>query len=232
MADFVLIHSTGQSAAGWDRLIGELDARGARGHAVDLPNDRPELRAQDYANLLADRFSGLDRPVVLAHSGSGPLLPAAAATLGAQRQVWLAAWVPHSPVTVMDDMRMHKEEAFNLDWIGQDPTVDDAVAIHFVYHDCDSETQAWALTTRRPFFPEAVYDEAIALEPSIPSTYIVALEDRTIRPHWQRRMALERLGLQSLDVVPKHVGSSGPPWRLSAVQGSSVPRRVPDEASR
>ena len=35
-----------------------------------------------------------------------------------------------------------------------------------------------------------------------------------------------------LDVVPKHVGSSGSPWRLSAVQGSSVPRRTPDGASR
>jgi hypothetical protein len=27
-----------------------------------------------------------------------------------------------------------------------------------------------------------------------------------------------------LGVVPKHVGSSGPPWRLSADEGSSVPR--------
>ena len=35
-----------------------------------------------------------------------------------------------------------------------------------------------------------------------------------------------------LAVVPEHVGSSGPPWRLSAVEGSSVPRRTPDEASR
>ena len=28
-----------------------------------------------------------------------------------------------------------------------------------------------------------------------------------------------------LAVVPEHVGSSGPPWRLSAVEGSSAPRR-------
>ena len=33
-------------------------------------------------------------------------------------------------------------------------------------------------------------------------------------------------------VVPEDVGSSGPPWRLSAVKGSSAPRRDPDEASR
>jgi hypothetical protein len=37
---------------------------------------------------------------------------------------------------------------------------------------------------------------------------------------------------EQLGVVPKHVGSSGPPWRLSADEGSSVPRRQPDEASR
>jgi signal transduction histidine kinase len=33
-------------------------------------------------------------------------------------------------------------------------------------------------------------------------------------------------------VVPEHVGSSGPPWRLSAVKGSSAPRRSPDESAR
>ena len=40
-----------------------------------------------------------------------------------------------------------------------------------------------------------------------------------------RRLRVSRL-------VPKDVGSSGPPWRLSADEGSSVPRRFPDEASR
>src|SRR3954467_13462261 len=36
----------------------------------------------------------------------------------------------------------------------------------------------------------------------------------------------QRPGLsEALGVVPEHVGSSGPPWRLSAVKGTSVPRR-------
>jgi uncharacterized membrane protein len=39
----------------------------------------------------------------------------------------------------------------------------------------------------------AGYHERISLAPEIPSTYIVAAEDRTIRPEWQRRMAFERL---------------------------------------
>src|SRR5229473_1814661 len=39
-------------------------------------------------------------------------------------------------------------------------------------------------------------------------------------------------GFRLLGVVPEDVGSSGPPWRLSAVKGSSAPRRSPDESSR
>jgi pimeloyl-ACP methyl ester carboxylesterase len=215
--DIVLIHSTGQSARGWDRLISELEARGARGHAVDLPNDRPELLAQDYASFLADHYGDLDNPIVLAHSGSGPLLPAAATALGAQRQVWLAAWVPHPSLSFIGDVRAHKEEAFDPDWIGQDPTVDDDAAIQFVYHDCDAETQAWALTTRRPFFPEAAYNEAIALEPAIPSTYILALEDRTIRPEWQRKMALERLGVEPIQLPGGHCPNVSRPTHLAEI---------------
>ena len=37
-----------------------------------------------------------------------------------------------------------------------------------------------------------------------------------------RLIALDLDAGEELDVVPKHVGSSGSPWRLSAVQGSSV----------
>jgi len=217
MTDFVLIHSTGQSAAGWDRLIGELEARGARGHAVDLPNDRPELVARDYASFLADHYGDLERPIVVAHSGSGPLLPAAAAALEARRQVWLAAWVPHESLGFFDDARTHMEEAFDPGWVGRDPTVDDEAAIHFVYHDCDAEAQAWALSTRRPFFPEAVYNEPIALEAAIPSTYILALEDRTILPEWQRQMALERLGIQPVELAGGHCPNVARPAHLAEI---------------
>jgi pimeloyl-ACP methyl ester carboxylesterase len=213
--DVVLIHSTGQSARGWERLIDALEALGARAHAIDLPNDRPELLARDYASLLADRFAHLDRPVVLAHSGSGPLLPQAATALGARRQVWLAAWVPHPSLSFFDDVRAHKEEAFAPDWVGRDPTADDEAALHFVYHDCDAETQAWALATRRPFFPEAVYAERVVLEPAIPSTYILAREDRTIRPDWQRRMALERLAVEPVELRGGHCPNVSRPRELA-----------------
>lgn len=217
MTDFVLIHSTGQSAAGWDRLARELRIRGSNGHAIDLPNDQPELRADDYARITAERFSGLRRPVVVAHSGSGPLLPAIAETLQASRQVWLAAWVPDPGASFQADVRATVEQAFNPEWIGKDPIADANVAEQFLYHDCDDEALAWALTTRRDFYPSAVYDELIAPYAGAPSAYILAAQDRTIRPEWQARMARERLGVEPITIDAGHCPNISRPAELAAL---------------
>jgi hypothetical protein len=130
--------------------------------------------------------------------------------------------VPHPSLSFMGDVRAHKDEAFDPGWIGQDPTTDDQVAIDFVYHDCDSEAQAWALTTRRPFLPEGVYEEQIALESSIPSTYLLALEDRTIRPEWQRAMAVERLGVAPIELPGGHCPNVARPRHLAQILAQVV----------
>jgi hypothetical protein len=182
MSDVVLIHSTGQGAAGWECLAEALAQPGWTARAVELPS-QPDLLAADYAAELIRRQAGrVAAPIVLAHSGSGPLLPAAARALEARQQVWLAAWVPDLEASFLEEVEAHAEDAFNPDWIGKDPIEDDAVAEKFLYHDCDDSTREWALSTRRLFLPRAVYDERISLAWEIPSTYIVAAEDLTIRP--------------------------------------------------
>jgi pimeloyl-ACP methyl ester carboxylesterase len=220
-ADFVLIHSTGQGAAGWERVICALSQRGHAAHAVELPDDA-NLSAAGFAELVGQQVGDLASPVVLAHSGSGPLLPAAARLLGARRQLWLAAWVPDEHATFVEEVADHAEAAFNPDWIGKDPIEDDEVAASFVYHDCDAATLAWALSTRRGFLPRAVYTELIELARDIPSTYIVASEDRTIRPDWQRRMARERLGVEPAEIASGHCPNVSQPERLAAMLGDVV----------
>jgi pimeloyl-ACP methyl ester carboxylesterase len=213
VSDVVLIHSTGQGAAGWDLLVQALAERGSNAHAVELPSD-PDLRAADYAALVREQVGGVPAPVVLAHSGSGPILPAAARALDARHQVWLAAWVPDPGATFVEDVGAHAAAAFNPDWIGKDPT-DDAVATAFLYHDCDEATRTWALSTRRLFLPSAVYEERISLAPEIPSTYIVASHDRTIRPDWQRHMARERLGADPIELRAGHCPNVSRPEQLA-----------------
>jgi pimeloyl-ACP methyl ester carboxylesterase len=211
--DVVLIHSTGQGAAGWARVVQALADRGQTAHAVELPSD-PDLLAADYAELIRRQAGAVAAPVVLAHSGAGPLLPAAARALRARHQVWLAAWVPDPEATFVEDTGRHLQAAFNPDWIGKDPTEDDAVAAAFLYHDGDDATLEWALSTRRLFLPLGVYGERLPLTPEIPSTYIVAAHDRTIRPEWQRRMARERLNVEPTEIPSGHCPNVSQPARL------------------
>ena len=213
---FVLIHSTGQGAAGWDRLVRSLADRGSTAQAVELPSD-PDLSAAGYAELIRRQVGAVATPIVLAHSGSGPLRPVAARALDARHQIWLAAWVPQPDATFAEEVGADAEVAFNPNWIGKDPIEDDAVAAGFLYHDCDKGSLEWALSTRRLFVPRAVYDERISLTPEIPSTYIVAGNDRTIRPEWQRQMARERLGVEPIEIPTGHCPNVSLPDGLAEI---------------
>jgi hypothetical protein len=214
VGDVVLIHSTGQGAAGWDRVVRALGDRGQTARAVELPSD-PQLLAAGYAERIRRQIGAIAAPIVLAHSGAGPLLPATARALEARRQVWLAAWVPDPEVSFTEDTGRNLQAAFNPDWVGKDPTTDDAVAAAFLYHDCDDATLEWALSTRRLFLPRAVFGERLSLAPEIPSTYIVAAHDRTIRPGWQRQMARERLGVEPVELPTGHCPNVSRPDRLA-----------------
>ena len=213
---FVLIHSTGQGAGGWDRVVPALAKRGATARAVELPSD-PDLLADGYAQLILRQVGGIEAPIVLAHSGSGPLLPAAARALEARHQIWLAAWVPDPGTSFAREVDADAAAAFNPDWIGKDPTEDDAVAEAFLYHDCDEATLEWALSTRRLFLPRAVYAERIPLAQHITSTYIVASNDRTIRPEWQREMARKRLQVEPIEIPTGHCPNASQPDLLAEI---------------
>lgn len=217
MADFVLIHGTTQSPRGWDRLARSLETLGHRAITVDLAGD-DERSAADYAEAIGDQVPADTRgPIVVAHSGSGQLLPAAVRRLDARRQVWLAAYVPDGHHSLRDDVSPAPTEVFNPEWLGRDPTADPVLAAYFLYHDCDLETLQWALTTLRPFTPKRVPVERIALAPEVSSTYIVATADRTLRPDWCRRAATRRLHAEIIDVEAGHCPHVSEPDELAAV---------------
>ena len=209
MADFVLLHGTTQSPLGWERVVVALRQRGHAAHAVDLPTDAPGLLAEDYARVIRGQVPGeVVAPIVVAHSGSGLLLPATARVLAARHQVWLAAVVPdpRGGRSLLDEVRADPTAIFNPEWLGQNPVEDPVLATYFLFHDCDLATLRWALTTRRLFNPQAAYQEVPRPEawPAIPTACVVATEDRTIRPDWLRRVARERLGVQPLEVPGGH----------------------------
>jgi pimeloyl-ACP methyl ester carboxylesterase len=215
MADVVLIHGTTQTPAGWRRLADELASREHRAVTVDLADGSANSIA-DYAALVARQVpDDISAPIVVAHSGSSPLLPSVARRLGARRQVWLAALVPDGRRSVLDEIRAAPTDIFHAEWIGQDPTADPILAAHFLFHDCDLETLRWALTTLRLFAPSVLYAETVTLAPEIPSTYVVASHDRALRADWCRREAARRLDADIVELNTGHCPHVSAPAALA-----------------
>lgn len=224
MADFVLIHGTTQSPVGWERLVGALEALGHRSATVDLDGS-DERDATWYAECVATQVpADMVSPVVVAHSGSGLVLPAAARRLGAAGQVWLAAYVPDGHRSLIDEVSAAPATVFNPDWLGKDPTSDPDLATRFLFHDCDPDTLRWALTTLRPFIPQRLYREPVPLSPDIPSTYILATTDRTLRPDWCRRAASDRLGTKPVEIDAGHCPHVSAPEETAAILHRAVRR--------
>jgi len=209
MTEFVLVHGTTQSPAGWDRLADELRGRGHGATAIDLPAGKPEWGPAGYARHAAAQASQAgDGPVVAAHSGAGVLLPAIAAAVGAAAAVWVAAYVPDlaGGASMLDDIKTRRDVMFHPDWLGVDPASDPQLALRFLFHDCDPRTQQWALGTLRPFNPgPPVYQHTPATWPArIARAAVVPAGDRTLRPEWMHQEARQRLGIEPATIDAGH----------------------------
>jgi pimeloyl-ACP methyl ester carboxylesterase len=223
LADFVLIHGTTQSPSGWALLVEALQQRGHAAYTVDLPTDGPDLKPAAYAAIIGRQVADVAEPILVAHSASGILLPDAARALRARHQVWLTAWVPDQEASLVQEVAASGGETiFNPDWIGKDPTSDPAIAAEFLFHDCDTQTLTWALTSLRLFFPRAAYQSRVPRAERISSTYIAASADRTIRPEWQRHAARERLGIESVEIAAGHCPHVSQPKALAEILAGVV----------
>ncbi|GHG46967.1 hypothetical protein GCM10017567_81710 [Amycolatopsis bullii] len=205
--DLVLVHGTTQSPAGWALLEREL--AGHRTFPVDLlGGDGP-----DFPGLVRRQVPHPRRPVVVAHSGAGVLLPAIGAALDAARLVWVGAYIPD-----FAGGGSLADEALTIihpEWAGVDPTRDPAVADHFLFHDCDDETRAWAHGTLRLFHPPSLPTRRAGPAPSIPSTVVVPTADRTLRPEWMARAARDRLGVEPVLIDAGHCPHVSRPAELA-----------------
>jgi Alpha/beta hydrolase family len=86
-------------------------------------------------------------------------------------------------------------------------------------HDCPPERLGWALSTRVLFYAKRAMEEPCPLKswPSVPASYIVCAEDRTVTPAWQRRAARELLGVEPLELPGGHCPNVSRPEALADV---------------
>jgi pimeloyl-ACP methyl ester carboxylesterase len=210
VADVVLVHGTTQSVTGWDLLVDEVTRRGHRALAVDLHDEDPDSSMIDLAARCRSQLPvDLSAPIVMAHSGSGILLPEVGDALGAAHEVYLAAAVPDPAGhrSFLDEMQADPLAMFNSEWFGVDPTSDPVLATYFLFHDCDLATLRWALGTLQLF--DALRNGYAEVPPARDlrnraSTLVAPRDDRTLRPAYLAAIARERLGVEPVILSGGH----------------------------
>ncbi len=211
MITFCLVNGSTQNPRCWKLLLPELERRGFKVITPSLPVDEPQAGGTRYAEVIARSLEGVnDNIVLVGHSASGMFIPLVPAMHPVHQLVYLAALMPRPGASIRDQL-VSDPDMLNPEWVsacrsGRDPSVDDQVAIEFLFHDCGPEETALGLATRMRMYAERAMTEVFPLDelPEVPSSYIVCTEDRTIDPGWARRTAREQLGVEAIEIPGGH----------------------------
>jgi pimeloyl-ACP methyl ester carboxylesterase len=209
MADFVLLHGSGQNASCWSRVGSLLTARGHAVAAPDLPKHAPDWQLGDFAVEIARSVVRPDT-VVVAHSFSGVFLPLVAQASDCGLLVFLAAVIPEPGKSVRDQFA-EDPGMFSRSWIEAgprwfDPSQREALAEAFLFHDCGAATLPWALGTIDLFDTRHLVTQPAPFTrwPGVPTASIVSTDDRTLTADWGRRVSLRVLGRDAAEIRGGH----------------------------
>ncbi|WP_417263322.1 alpha/beta fold hydrolase [Celeribacter sp.] len=206
MADpaILLIHGSAHGAWCWRDLLPELERRGLKARALDLPShgesltDYTEVTLERYRDAILADIAKHGGPVVLVgHSAGGYPITAVAETAPEKiaSLVYLCAYVPQDGMSLAD-MRRRATEHPVLDLIER---TDDGRAFRFkadtgikaLYHDCPDEVADFA---KAHLGPQAIAPQETPLHiteasTDLPRHYVICDNDRVIPPEEQRKMS-------------------------------------------
>ncbi len=210
--DVALIHGAYHGAWCWKFLRPELERRGHRVVAMDLPISDPTLGGADYARAVLDALDPRGKPVLVGHSMGGLVIPLVAAQRPVHSLIFLAAFLP-APGKSINQQR--EEEPIDgrvppstSEWtaLGDDVwMVGPNTATELFFHDASPAMAAWATERLRPQAYRAM-SEVTPLEvwPAVACHSIVCRDDRGIDPEWVRAAARSRLGVDAVEIDGGH----------------------------
>jgi pimeloyl-ACP methyl ester carboxylesterase len=236
MATFGLVHGAMLGAWCWERLVPELEARGHRAVAMDLPCEDPAAGCVRYAEVAAAALPPADDLVLVGHSLGGLTIPLVAARRPARALVFLCAALPALGQSLDDQLaadRAMYAEGFaahpgrvihadgSVSW--SDPTA----VREALYHDCtpDDARRAWSRLRRQSLQPRRERCPLTAW-PDPPRASILCRDDRAIAPAWSRRAARERLGVEALELPGSHSPFLSRPAELATMLDALAARFV------
>ncbi len=200
MITFGLVHGAWHGAWCWERLTPVLKDRGHGVVAPTLGFDQPGTTFQDQADTVIDALADAEDVVLVGHS-----LGSCTATFVAQRRrprrlVHLCGVIPGTLGSwgAADEPRFDEHGIYRL-------VIEDADRCtawprgsmrDTMYADLDAETAAWAEARARRQCSATAWEafEPLPRMPEVPTTTVIAREDRAVSPAWSRWAAQRRLG--------------------------------------
>jgi pimeloyl-ACP methyl ester carboxylesterase len=223
---FALVHGAWHGAWCFDLLDAELEARGHRAVAVDLPCADPEAGNAAYAAVVVDALADAGEDVVLVgHSLGGLTIPLVAAARPVRRLAYLCALIPEPRQSLVDQLRAG-EAIFVPGWdaaVGRDELkrsywTDPEAAIAGMYGDCPRALAEDAVRRLRPQGRAASTEACpLAALPGAPSSYVLCRDDGAVSPDWSRRAARERLGVEAIELPGGHSPMLARPGELADI---------------
>jgi pimeloyl-ACP methyl ester carboxylesterase len=205
---FALVHGAWHGAWCWERLRPEIEARGHRVVAVDLPIEDPSRGSADYAALVTRTLEGVDgEVVVVAHSLAGLAIPLVALARPVRRLVFVCALLPQPGLS------LREQEGVFVDGFGDALVRDEldrsywpeGTAEQGMYPECPPELAAWAaVRLRRQSRLPSTETTPLETWPEVESTYVLGAGDHCVDPAWSRRAARKRLGVEPIELDAGH----------------------------
>jgi pimeloyl-ACP methyl ester carboxylesterase len=212
MARILLVHGAFGRAACWDRVAPGLRSAGHDVEAIDLPGagEDPtpvaEVTLDRYAQRVCEVLATGPPAVLVGHSMGGVVITQAAANCPEliDRLVYVAGFLPSDGQSLIDLTQLPEAagDAVQAGLVvdGEPPvaTMPSEAAREGLFHCCDDENAAWALSTNGPQ-PVAPFTHPVRIGAgngafaALSRAYVMCLQDMAVRPPLQRRM-LEAAG--------------------------------------
>jgi pimeloyl-ACP methyl ester carboxylesterase len=217
-ATFALVHGAWGTGRSWDAVRAELEARGHRVVAPDLPCEDVEAGVEEYAAAVAEALGGTDDAVVVGHSLGGLTIP----LVPARKLVFVAAYVPRPGHTLLDRGEAAFAPGFAAsvvqDELRRSYWPDLAAAVHDLQFEvAEDEALAAAGALRRQARKPIVSPWPGGALPDVARAYVVCARDAVVPPDFQRRLARDELGVAPLELDGGHSPALVRPRELAAL---------------
>lgn len=214
MTTFLLVPGAACDPSCWRFVVDELDRRGHRGVAVDLPceDDSADLHAYADAVVAQHRDDG-EPPVVVAHSFGGFTGALACTRVGASALIYVSAMIPRPGERPADwwgatNCRAAQRAAALAG--GYDPNDDDEM----YYNGVDPAVVAEEVPRGQSDTPTVAPWPAAEL-PRIATRFLLFADDRFFPADFMRGVVADRLGVEPEITPGGHMAMLSHPVELT-----------------